>query len=137
MRAGSSVALRLALALPLALEGYRLVTFAGRADSWDLGSFLVNKGLAYLPAIFFLAACVLLLLARTSRWIWLGLAASGLWLVFVEVYTYHAVSAPFRPSIEVALGLYAVCLALAFLLDRGLLAGRASPRRDAGGDAAS
>lgn len=73
-------------------------------------------------------ACALLLLARSSRWMWLGLAASGLWLVLAELYTYRAVSAPLRPSVELVMGLYAVFLALAFLLDPGLLRWGSSPR---------
>lgn len=132
MQAGSSTVLRVALALPLASEGYRLVTWGARADSWDLSSLLINKGQAFIPAILLFAACVLLLFGRSSRWIWLGLAASGLWLVFAELYVQRFVSAPLHPSVELAMGLYAVCLALAFLLDPVSVPGRTS-QRQAGG----
>ncbi len=37
--------LRLALAVPLAYEAYRLASFSARATSWNLDSLLVNRGL--------------------------------------------------------------------------------------------
>ena len=116
MQGANTAALRVALALPLAFEAYRLITFAMRADRWSALSFLIVIGETLLPALGFSAACVLVLPGRSSRMLWLLLAASGLWLVSVDLYTWRGVRAPWRPSVEFAMGTYAMLLALAFLL---------------------
>jgi hypothetical protein len=132
MQKRSSAVLRIALALPLAFESYRLATYTVTADRWDLRSSLISAAVWFLPAIGIGAACVLVLLARGPRWAWLAVAVSGLWLALVEAYITYALGISWRPSVDLVMGLYAAFLALAFLLDPRLLSGRTSPRDGSG-----
>jgi hypothetical protein len=126
MRDVNTAALRTALALPLAYEAYRLLVFAVRADSWDALSLLANKSVSLLPALALGLGCVLALLDRGSRWLWLVPAVGGAWLIFVDLYQWRGVAAPWRPSVDLAMGLYAVLLAVAFLLGHSRQARSAS-----------
>jgi len=132
MQKRSSAVLRITLAIPLALESYRLATYTVAADRWDLRSSLISTAVWFLPAIGIAAACVLVLLARGPRWPWLAVAVSGLWLAVVEAYVPYALGMSWRPSVDLVMGLYAASLALAFLLDPHLLSGGASPRDRSG-----
>ena len=132
MQKRSSAALRVALAIPLAFESYRLATYAVDADRWDLRSSLISTAVWFLPAIGIGAACVLVLLARGPRWPWLAVAVSGLWLALLEAYVPYALGISWRPSVDLVIGLYAASLALAFLLDPRLLSGSALPRDGSG-----
>ena len=132
MRDVNTMVLRIALALPLAYEAYRLAGFAVRADSWDALSLVANKSVSLLPALAFGLACVLVLLDRGWRWPWLVPAAGGVWLVFVDLYQWRGVAAPWRPSVDFAMGLYVVLLAVAFLLGGSRQARSASARGSAG-----
>jgi hypothetical protein len=109
-------ALRVALAVPLAYEVYRLVTFGVAASSWSLPSWLFGKGVLLLPALGLALGCVLLFVGRTWRWAWLLVLTSGLWVAFVDAYPHIQVTYPWRPSVDLVMGVYAVVLALAFLV---------------------
>ena len=115
----NATVLRTALALPLAFEAYHLVGFVARADGRPL-ILLISLGAWLLPATGLFAACILIFIAPRGRRLWYLVAASGAWLVILELYVWHALglSYPWRPSVEFAVGLYAVLLALAFLLGR-------------------
>jgi hypothetical protein len=110
--------LRVALALPLAFEAYRLVGFVVRSEAPPL-TLLIGMGVWLLPALVLAAACLLLFVAPHGRRLWYVVAVSGLWLIFLDLYSWHGIVAPsWRPSVDFAAGLYAALLALAFLLGR-------------------
>ena len=63
------------------------------------------------------AGCVLVLVEPRGRRLWYAVGAAGLWLIVVDLWTWHDIIAPsWRPSVESAIGAYAVLLAAAFLL---------------------
>jgi hypothetical protein len=122
-RGVNATVLRVALALSLAFEAYRLVGFVFRAET-PLGV-LIGLGVCALPAMGLAAACVLIFLAPRGRRVWYLVVGRGAWLMIFDVifdylYLWYALgrSYPWRPSVEFAVGLYAALLALAFLLGR-------------------
>ena len=121
-----SAVLRVALAVPLAYEAYRLVTFAATASSWDLLSWVAGKGSVLLPALGLVLGCALVVFGRTWPWAWLLVAASGVWVFLYDVYPHAQLSYPWRVSTEMALGVYTSGLAAAVLIGR-LRSGRARP----------
>ena len=116
MEGANPRALRVTLAVPLAFEAYTLVLPAFRDPDWRPLSYLVFAVIQGLPAVVFAAACLCVLLGRSPRWLWLALAASGVWRIFLDLYLSRAVALPWRPSVDFVIGLYAVLLAVAFLL---------------------
>ena len=110
--------LRIAIALPLAFEAYRLVRLVSRAHAHGLDLFVVLL-LWVLPAVILAAGSVLVLLEPHGRRLWYAVAVAGLWLMFVDYWAWHDIVSPsWRPSVEFAIGLYAALLAAAFLLGR-------------------
>ena len=118
MRSINVTVLRVALALPLAFEACWLVGFVVGADRRPL-NLLIALGVWLLPALGLGAGCLLIFIAPRGHRLWYAVAASGLWLIFLDLYSWHDIIAPsWRPSVEFVVGLYAVLLALAFVLGR-------------------
>ncbi len=108
--------LRVAIALPLAFEAYRLVKLVSRAHVRGV-DLLVAHFLWLLPAVILAAGAVLVLIEPRGRRLWYAVGAAGSWLIAVDFRTWHDIIVPsWRPSVESAIGLYAALLAAAFLL---------------------
>jgi hypothetical protein len=109
MRRLSGILLRVALALPMAY------------GAWSLGQFMTNlvaySGYVIVPGL--VLGCVLVLTGLKARWPWCIVAASGLWLayLFVSSYRFFGLGYLLRhlPA-PVVVGVYAIILALAFIL---------------------
>lgn len=121
MKKLSGFVVRIALAVPMAYETYRIGEGQWHALHEGVPPFQVV--VSALPALGVPLGCVLLIALPHARWAWLAVAASGLLLLSGSYVTAHIANIAVQEekltlATSAAIGAYAVVLASACMLTR-------------------